>query len=58
LKLFRKFGSGSIWTDSRFNRRPTTHRQPLCAILRQTTDIQDNISIFLTENLKTKISPV
>jgi len=28
LKLFCKFGSGSIWTDSRFNRRPTTHRQP------------------------------
>jgi hypothetical protein len=58
LNIFRTFGSGSGWTAKRSNRRPTTHPQPLCAILRQTTDIQDNISIFLTENLKTKISSV
>ena len=30
----------------------------LCAILRQTTDIQDNISIFSTEYIENKISPV
>jgi len=32
LKLFCKIGSGSVWTDSRFNRRPTTHRRPLAYI--------------------------
>jgi len=45
LKLFCKFGSGSIWTDSRFNRRPTTHRQPLPAMFKdkienRMTDLQ------------------
>jgi len=35
-----------------------SHPQPLFAILRQTTDIQDNISIFSTEYIVNKISSV
>jgi hypothetical protein len=33
IENFSYFASGIVWTGKRFNRRPTTHPQPLANIL-------------------------
>jgi hypothetical protein len=33
IENFSYFASGIVWTGKRFNRRPTTHPQPLATIL-------------------------
>jgi hypothetical protein len=44
VEIFSYFASGIVWTGKRFNRRPTTHPQPLAGILTDSYDLD-----FLTK---------
>jgi hypothetical protein len=45
IENFSHFASGIVWTGKRFNRRPTTHPQPLWPILKnEKYELNENIT--------------